>query len=244
MSNTITSMLIDTREPEPLRAALNKHFEHVIARSEMALDCGDLWLTTSDNAMIVIERKTVPDLLQSIKDGRLTSQASKMRQKSQWCYIVVTGQFTQSDSGAVSYSHNGQWVETGWNYDSVQGALVTAQELGAIVVFSATYIQAIERIVNRSRSAVKIVPARESVVFGGGELVLSALPNIGSTKALELMSEFGNAAVALDFLTDVSWQDGTVKGIGDKTKQNIRDILGLKDGQYLGLKDMGEKINE
>jgi len=57
--------------------------------SQAPLHVGDTWAATED-ATLVVERKTLSDLLQSIRDGRLFTQAAKMVSQSAWSYEVVT----------------------------------------------------------------------------------------------------------------------------------------------------------
>ena len=221
---TITAIAIDSREPDWVKA-LNFGAPTVVS----TLSAGDAWVTTKENRLIVIERKTPSDFLESIKDGRLFNQASKMRQLTSWCYVVITGPFHPLENGKVAL-YGGDWRETGWEYSAVEGAKLTLAELGVFCIHcagDADYAPCIGRLACRSKDAVPILPVRETTLFGGGETVLASLPGIGPTLATRLMQTFGSAAYALWYLTDPSWNnEKRVKGINSTTKQNIIRTLG------------------
>ena len=56
--------------------------------SVSGLPTGDVWVALH-NELIVIERKTMSDLLASINDGRLFAQAAEMADASKWAYVVL-----------------------------------------------------------------------------------------------------------------------------------------------------------
>lgn len=217
----IQSIMVDNREPDWLK---DLSFGGVpVART--LLDAGDVWAATED-ALIIIERKTPGDLLNTLRAGRLFAQCAKMRELSQWCYLVITGELQRGANGQV-------WAErrqTGWNWDSVQGALLTCQELGVGVVHcggDTDFEQTVIRIANRDRGTKRIEPPRLSHVLGNGEAMLAALPGVGLERVDALLQHCGTPAWALVALTD-----GTaikVPGIGGGVKAQVRRALGLED---------------
>ena len=69
-----------------------------------------------------------------------------------------------------------------------------------------------------------------------GRTTLASLPGIGQEKANLLWDMFGNAAEALCYLTMPASKSGAkVRGIGEKTVDNIREWLGLDPVMTLGM---------
>jgi len=228
----ITGVMIDNREPAMIQ---NLQFEGA-PLVRLQLEIGDLWASTADRELLIIERKTPDDLLGSIKDGRLFNQVAAMRTQSKWIYLVITGALAHSLDGMVITDSR----LSGWRWDDVQGALLTVQELGCAVVVCQSdqhYEQAIIRLAKRDRKAVKPIMARvEPHILTEQERVLLALPGIGLERAGLLLGEFGSASYAIAWLT---WLNtfAEVSGIGDGTKHNVRRALGLQPEEWLAVMD-------
>lgn len=229
---SLTGVFIDSREPSHIT---NLKFGGVPVAVTM-LDTGDAWLSTDDGAMLVIERKTPSDLLGSIKDGRLFQQVAAMRDKSKWCYLMITGALAHTLDGHVITDNR----TSGWRWDDCQGALLTVQELGVSIVVCQSdqhYEEAVLRLARRDRKAVKAIEPRvEPHVLTDQEKVLIALPGIGIERAGLLLGEHGSAAYSIAWLT---WLDSfaEVSGIGNGTKHGVRKALGLKADEWIAVLD-------
>lgn len=225
----LTGVMLDNREPASI---LNLKFGGVPC-VRLQLECGDLWASTDDGEMLIVERKTPSDLLGSIKDGRLFQQVAAMREKSKWAYVMVTGALTHSLDGHVITENR----TTGWRFDDVMGALLTIQELGVSLIHCQSdshYEEAVIRLARRDRKQTKpIQPRVQAHVLTDAEKILTSLPGIGLERAGLLLGEFGTAAHALAWLT---WEENfrhEVAGIGNGTKQNVRRALGLNAEEWL-----------
>ena len=231
----IRSLVVDSREPEWCKSL---RFQGDIIAIASLLPVGDAWLAC-DDAAIVVERKTLSDLCASVADGRLMNQAQEMRGSSEWCYIVVT------DIPAVAGGNlviNGK--ASGWKWSSIQGALLTCQELGVPVIWcdgQARYGATLEWLATRDRGGVRIAARREAVLESLAEKLLTAIPGIGGQRAAALLQYCGNAAWALDYLTGMV--GGEVVGVGKNTMVATRSVLGLEDGNKLAVVSM-EETNE
>jgi len=62
--NKLQAVILDSREPEWIKS-LSFDVQTTVAK----LPCGDAWLATSDNANIVVERKTFSDLAVTKNDA-------------------------------------------------------------------------------------------------------------------------------------------------------------------------------
>jgi ERCC4-type nuclease len=237
-SDPLDQVIVDTREPDWVRAL---EFEGAHVASAL-LETGDLLGMTRDGAFVLLERKTAGDLLASIKDGRLIAQAARMREVTQWAYLVVTESLYPGRFGQVIYQVNGARSvlgglrETAWKWAAVQGALTTVQDLGVGVVwcggdeqFGATARWLFER----DRGPVA-APRRPPADLDERVELLCALPGVGPERARALLRDCGSVGWALYALTEMAaGKRKSVAGVGPATRLAVRRILGLKDGETL-----------
>jgi len=220
------AFLVDSREPEWCRGL---RLSGIDARVQ-ELPAGDAWVICED-ATLVVERKTLSDLCSSISDGRLFNQVAEMRQAGDWCYVVVA---PPPSVVAGKLSIGGR--VTNWQWSSVQGALLTVQEMGASVVWSqnkGSYGATLESLARRDRGDVRIELRRQAVMEVPAEALLAAIPGIGNSRTGALLEHCGTAAWALDYLTGDGGSD--VPGIGNSTKQAARHTLGLDENARLAV---------
>ena len=226
---TLKAVVLDSREPQWVQ-----ELDYGVSKSITALPIGDAWLATEDTTLVV-ERKTLNDLLASIRDNRLFTQAAAMVSQSVWSYEVVT-ELPVIRSGCV-------WAGgqlTAWKWSSVQGALMTLQDIGVQVVFWPNshqgYADALKFLADRDRGPVKVHPQKRTAVMqSDAEAILCSLPGIRDGKTEILLKHCGTAASALDFLTGNG--GGSVPGVGPGTKEAVRQALGLADGLRLAVID-------
>jgi len=232
---SLTSALIDSREPAWVQALT---FGTAMA-AVTKLEYGDLMATTDDKALLLIERKTANDLLGSIRDGRLWPQIAGMRKQTPWVYVVVTGELRCSESGYAITSRG----ETQWAWASVQGALLKAQELGAMVAFARDdddFEATVLHISARSHNEQELIkPAKTGQTLTDGEQILVSLPGIGQERLEALLGYTSRPCWALTFLTCLN-SDEKVAGIAEGTKQRIRAALQLEDTEELWVANVGE----
>jgi ERCC4-type nuclease len=228
--SVIVSVVIDSREPAWVQNLTFGGTPTAIA----ALEAGDLMLATDDNCILLVERKTPSDLLGSIHDGRLFAQAAAMRQVTPWSYLIITGVLYHDREGHVICNGLGA---TNWDWNAVQGALLTAQELGVGVIpcwSEGDYEAAVIRLANRSRGEVQVA-RRSGVLFSPGAAALIALSEgIGPKRAKAILDYCGEAAWALDWLTEPG-EAIKISDIGDGIKRQVREALGLADGFRLAV---------
>ncbi len=224
---TLKAVLLDSREPLWVQGL---GFGDV-PMSVTALSTGDAWLSVED-AVIIVERKTFPDLLGSIQDESMFNQVARMVKLSPWCYLVVQGRGQLSQDGK-HVTHAG--LPNPWLVHRVEGALATIQQLGVTVVRIGAqphnYHAALLWLAGRKRGEVKVAPRREAVMQSSGERVLCSLPGISEIKAQALLAHCATAAWAFVYLTGEG--GGKVPGIGLATKEAARQALGLEDDQTL-----------
>lgn len=206
------NILIDHREPP-----------HILKLGTVTqLPAGDVWLQCEDSALVIIERKTASDFLESIKDGRLFNQVSEMLKISQWSYVAIENEYVLDKSGTVYVDSKPR----GWTISAIEGAKLSIQELGCGVIHYVDFADCINQLASRSRNSVKIPPRRDSYVFSEAESVLMALPGIGSKKAIDILHAFGgHLGMALEWLSKPGEFEPRIDGIGVKTKEKINELF-------------------
>lgn len=234
---TIQSIMIDSREPQWMQMLRPAGIQPAVT----ALDAADVWVATADGQLLVIERKTVTDLLASIADGRLFVQAARMRELSPWAYVVVQGHLVADERGTVYAAGK----PTRWQWTSLQGSLQTVQELGVMIVYidegATAMCDYIERLAGRDRNHIRLGAPRRGEMYAPQMLPLLGMPGIGDERAKQLIETFGTAAWAIEFLTDPHWDgEAHVPGIGAGIKRGVRAALGLPDDMKLCIRTLQE----
>lgn len=226
----LTAVMTDNREPDWIKKL---NFGGV-AVSTTILEAGDFWLAAEDGTMIVVERKTPNDFLNTLREERLFPQMAglvEMRENGAWPYLLITGEFRITNNGKV-YTDR----ETGWDWKAVQGALLSIQEMGIFVTYCAgdTDVEAaLLRLVNRSHKPELLVKPAKSVKFMGHQAsFLCGLPDIGPDRVGPILDYCGSAAWALVALTD---KTTNVPGVGEGIKNNVRYALGLSKEEQMGI---------
>ena len=221
------AFMIDNREP----AWIQKLALGGAPVAVMMLDAGDVHIACDDGALVVVERKTPDDLLSSIADGRIFAQVARMLEISRFTYVVVTGEIRPSANG-YAITERG---ETGWNFTSVQGALLSMQELGAMIFTcngDDAFEHAVMTIASRKHKAMPIRPARAAELLSPAATVLCSLPSIGPERAHAALDHCGSGAWALATLTQPTER---IPGVPPAATQNIRTALGLKQDEILAV---------
>ena len=228
---SLSGVFIDSRESQQIKALRFGGVPTVVTM----LDYGDLWASTDDGALLIVERKTPSDLLGSIKDNRLFAQAAACREHSPWVYLCVTGLLTHTLDGKVVAGNR----STGWDWDSVQGALLTVQELGVSLIHCQSddhYEDTVIRLARRERDKSTVIkPKLSAHVLNPAEQILMSFPGIGLERAQVLLEEFGDCAgLAIGWLSEYGTEH-EVAGIGNGTKRKVREALRLADDEWIGV---------
>lgn len=221
---SIEAVLIDSREPTWVQQLT---FGGVPVAT-MQLEFGDVHVSTDDGTLLVIERKTPSDFLNTLRDERLFPQVRGMLKLSRWSYVLITGELSRGSNGHVFTDQR----ETGWDWKSVQGAILSIEELGAFVTFCAgdsDLESAVIRLANRSHENMLLHPVRKAELMSSPMALLSSIPRVGPERAEKLLDYCGTAAMALCALT---WRDDLPE-IPRDVKYMARHALGLKPDEVL-----------
>lgn len=223
----ITAVMIDSREPDWVK----KLTFGGVPTAVHLLDYGDLHAVCEDGTTIIVERKTPDDFLNSLKSGRLFPQLTPMWYETKWSYLIITDEFQR---GAGDKAITGRGI-TGWSWTAVQGAILSVQEMGVMVVFCAgdsDYEAAVLRLGNRNHDDdVIYMPPRFPRILTAQETLIASLPGIGIERLSTVMEFSGNnPSVALQMLTD---PDLDIPDFPNGIKHKIRKALGLEGNENI-----------
>jgi hypothetical protein len=240
----ISAIMIDSREPDFFK---NLKFGGIPVMVDM-LPTGDIQAVTDDGHTLIVERKTLSDFLNTLKDDRLFPQLARMTEirntqiragetVTSWPYLVITDPITADHNGKVIADRG----VTGWTFASIMGTILSIQELGVFVCFAngqLDYEDCILRIGRRSRSPeMRIMPARMPNVLGPKATFLSSLPGVGIDNMQKILDwANNNVAHALIGLTDMDIPSPISLGL----RRRLRDLMGLGEGENFEVVLRGE----
>lgn len=208
--NLAFSVVIDHRESTSEVAKLLTTNESIHA-SYACLKIGDYII----NDAIIIERKTLDDLVKSIIDGRLFKQAIFLSASNKWKAIILEGKSIHLNIGR----------------EAIQGALITTTVLFQIPILRAQnayetvrlmhYMA--EKLCHKPPTTVKKRFGRKPKRFySRGLHILQGFPAVGPDRAQKLLSHF-NSIYAIANASKVALQD--CPGIGKNTAERIYNMI-------------------
>jgi DNA excision repair protein ERCC-4 len=200
---------VDDRESgSPVLPALREHADFHVTVARLPL--GDYRV----DGRFLFERKTLPDLVAAIKDGRLFRQALKLCATELQPAIILEG--TSRDL-----------ANCGMRWEAIQGALVTATLFCGVPLLRT---RTPEETVRTMRFA-----ARQGRTFASGALprrgrrprgkrarqlyILQGFPGIGPERAHQLLARFGSVEAITRAGAGDLW---SVPGIGERIAGALR----------------------
>lgn len=209
-------VIMDHRENNPvLKKALSDHPE--VSVEKATLPIGDFLINDS----LLVERKTLTDLANSIKDGRLFRQAKKLASSKKPTIIILEG--TSKTLASIKVKR-----------EAIQGALISLALKFNIPLLRAFSPQetaklmmiAYQQLKKPPKSSHKrINPALRNRLNSKAHQqlhILHGLPGIGPVKAKLLLEKFGtlNAVFSTDFASLCE-----LEGFGKHTAQNLISLI-------------------
>ncbi|MFO0795743.1 MAG: ERCC4 domain-containing protein [Candidatus Brocadiaceae bacterium] len=184
-----------------------------ISLEEKRLPIGDYFI----NRHIAVERKTTKDFVLSIIDGRLFSQACRLKRRSEIPFMVIEGT---------------NLFQTGYNVDpqAIKGAIVSLSVSWQIpLIFSRSPQGTAEILTTAGSQDIKYyeeihkrVGRRPKRIQTRKLYVLQGLPGVGPTIAKRMMEHFGS----IEKIMNSSEQElAGIEGIGKKKASKIREIV-------------------
>ena len=184
-----------------------------VAVEEKRLPIGDYFI----NKHIAVERKTTKDFVLSIIDGRLFSQASRLKRRAEIPFMILEGI---------------NLFQTGYDVDPqvIKGAIVSLSVSWQIPLIFSKSPQGTAEILTMAGSQDikyyeeihKRMGRRPKRIQTRKLYILQGLPGVGPTIAKRMMEHFGS----IEKIMNSSEQElGSIEGIGKKKASKIREIV-------------------
>jgi DNA excision repair protein ERCC-4 len=166
---------------------------------------------------LLIERKTLPDLVQSIIDGRLFAQALRLVEAEYPAALILEGGMRELEN-------------TQMRWEAIQGALVTvALFVGLPVLRSLSHEETARTLFYAARQQISAEtstlarrsrrPKRRAALQS---YILQGLPGVGPKRAKQLLTRFGNVESVITASAEALRE---VDGLGPETIRKIRSAV-------------------
>ena len=207
-------ILIDSREPKSTISLLT--IKGLEFKREF-LDIGDYLLPDST----IIERKTGPDFLHSIIDGRLWSQAGSLSQYKHPIIVIIS-----KDLWKDMYFSKGRYIHK--SYYGAVSTLLSSYNISVINFISeedfVDFLDSLHKKILKEKPSSRPSPLvrKAKTIEERKENCLSMIEGISVNKAKLLLKEFKN----IKTISEKSIKElESVKGIGKKLAENIYNTL-------------------
>ncbi len=121
-------VIVDSREPTFISDQLRSYGLTVVGDT---MNAGD-YCFFPHQLKVGIERKTISDLLNSLRDNRMVSQAHKMIDSYDVALLLIEGRYDRTANGVVSYETRDGWKDSGWSWDSFTGMMLDLKWMGLL----------------------------------------------------------------------------------------------------------------
>ena len=212
---------VEARESEVLKKALCPPGE--IRNNEF----GDYGFWTWDSKSVLIEHKTVADLLASLQNGRLNAQLYGMADQCDVPILLIEGFYSQDSHGKLTHAGRTHTISH-WYAESY---LLALQEAGVRIVqcvrshlVAPTIWKLVEFYQHQEHRRLRTRPSAAAFAptLTVQERVLASFPGVSKHRAAAVLAHFGSLGAALA-APPVEWQK--IAGIGAGTASGVRAIL-------------------
>jgi|GEM_PF-171954 len=226
MNGEVIEIVADDRERSSGLLEAFSALEHASVRVER-LVLGDYLI----DGMLLVERKTLSDLIVSIVDGRLFSQACRLADSDLLTLFLLEGN---------GLSGNGKYfANTKMRREAVQGALLNMTLYLGIPMLRSTGPEESARLMlyaaRQGRAiAQNALPRRGKRAKGKRAVqsrILQGLPQVGPERAKRLLDHFGSVEKAL---TAEAQELREVEGIGEYVAETLRWSVEENSTDYTG----------
>jgi Fanconi anemia group M protein len=168
-----------------------------------------------------VERKTVPDFLQSLIDGRLFEQLSSLRQVFSHPVLLIEGdEDIYSERNISERAINGAFSAIAVDM-GVPILWAKSQLESASLLLSIAYR---EQVQMKKSASIRVKPDFRSL-NREQEFLLAGLPKVSTVLARRLLKKFGSPAAVFAAGEDELKE---TEGVGDVLAKRIREVLSKK----------------
>jgi len=196
---------------------------------------------------VLIERKTITDLLSSISSKRLVAQAHGLVENSDIAFLLREGAFQRGVGGNLEFyypkhpkARKDGWVESGWDWNSFNGIMLDLQMMGIRMldcpVMGSVPEELARLVMSLSKDEHKWIKerTRPEVVtidkqYRNAVWSLCAFDGIGPEIAEGLLKSFGSVAALMECIVQdrgvgaVGWTTINGRKFGKKRAEKLRE---------------------
>jgi crossover junction endonuclease MUS81 len=231
-------LIIDKRESDlynKTKIHLEKYkFNNIVIYNEV-LQLGDVMIKTDeDEIILIIERKTISDLLSSIKDGRYAEQSLRLSNENcsnhQIIYLIEgvissfhnEKQIIYSTMTSLSLFKGFSIMKTLTIDDTAQFLLISCDKINRSIksgkkIYDFTNIEQSTNYCDVIKSVKKENITKENI----GEIMLMQIPGISSVLAKAILSKFSSFS---EFINKVNTEPSCLNGMTYESKGKERKI--------------------
>ena len=188
--------IVDSREPEEsIRVPLK-----LVGWQQQELETGDFSFLESGGSRVLVERKTVGQLLFDLASGQLSRQLNALIAATDWPILVLEGQWVQTNGNLLGTSYTWEQV---WNY------LQTWQDKGIRLQLTTSPTHTVRRVQELASYYAKDMHESAQRRQPGSVYldVLCHVKGVGPAKAHRLLERFGDlggvAIASIDGIMEV-----------------------------------------
>lgn len=226
---------IDNREPAIIKEYFSKSINssnNLIKIRLKNLEQGDFIISDNDeNILLIIERKTINDLLSSVKDSRYTEQSERYSQldvPSNKIIYIIEGNFKNFQKDSVEFKTIYSCIFS-LNYNKGFTILFTDSVDSTCTIIEEYLNRLIE---NKISSKFKLNLVKKQIITRENidSYMLNLVPGIGLQTAKQILNNYGGKIYNL--ISEIEKNEDTLKNIKIKNRKisskviaNIKEYL-------------------
>ncbi|RLC79765.1 MAG: hypothetical protein DRJ03_22930 [Chloroflexi bacterium] len=189
----------------------------------VSLPVGDYYVPGKENSKgVIVERKTMTDLVNAIKEGRLMNQMVRLKESGERAVLLLEGSFYEVEK-FTKFPLNA--LVAAMRAIAVSWEIPVVGPLRKSLV--AYFLENLARSVKGKKKvfALRPSPPREWSLERKALYILEGFPGIGPLKAREVVEHFGSLR---DFVNASAEEIASIPGIGMKTAEEIYRVVNFK----------------
>jgi ERCC4-type nuclease len=190
---------IDNREPTIIKEYFNSIDNKKVITKLKNLEQGDFIIKDSnENILLIIERKTISDLLSSVKDSRYIEQSerySELDLPTSKIYYLIEGDYEKFDKTSIEFKTIYSCIFS-LSYKKEFSLLFTNNTFNTIVIIEQFLIRLLE---NKLSSNYKVNLVKKSSITPDNinTYMLNLVPGIGFKTAESILDNYNNSVEKL-----------------------------------------------
>lgn len=186
---------IDNREPSIIKEYFNSIDNKKVITKLKNLEQGDFIIKDSnENILLIIERKTISDLLSSVKDSRYIEQSERYLEldiPSSKIYYLIEGDYEKFDKTSIEFKTIYSCIFS-LSYKKEFSLLFTNNTFNTIVIIEQFLIRLLENKLS-SNYKVNLVKKNSITPENINTYMLNLVPGIGFKTAESILENYNNS---------------------------------------------------